>query len=217
MSNSYIPTTFLAAAEKTNIPQNPSPICTHTMEINSSDQQLDFEDFLIPADYEEPKEITASSCLKVSTTFSQNPFISSHENEMMTSSSVNDGCWELFPTSSCADSDMQPNDDKGCVKTMEKDDAGFKIAFRTKSDLEIMDDGYRWRKYGKKKVKNSPNPRNYYRCLTGECKVKKRVEREKEDPRFVITTYEGKHNHESLAPAPAHCNSQYTLQILHRP
>ena len=79
------------------------------MEINISDQQLDFEDFLIlaAADYEAPKEITAPSCLKASTTFSQNPFISSHENEMMTSSSVNDGCWELFPSSSCADSNMQ--------------------------------------------------------------------------------------------------------------
>ena len=34
-----------------------------------------------------------------------------------------------------------------------------RIAFRTKSDLEIMDDGFKWRKYGKKSVKNSPNPR----------------------------------------------------------
>jgi hypothetical protein len=34
-----------------------------------------------------------------------------------------------------------------------------KITFRTRSQLEIMDDGYKWRKYGKKSVKNSPNPR----------------------------------------------------------
>lgn len=34
-----------------------------------------------------------------------------------------------------------------------------KIAFRTRSDDEILDDGYKWRKYGKKSVKNSPNPR----------------------------------------------------------
>ncbi|KAJ6678071.1 WRKY TRANSCRIPTION FACTOR PROTEIN 1-RELATED [Salix viminalis] len=34
-----------------------------------------------------------------------------------------------------------------------------RIAFRTKSDLEIMDDGFKWRKYGKKSVKNSPHPR----------------------------------------------------------
>lgn len=40
-----------------------------------------------------------------------------------------------------------------------KTDLGFRVAFKTKSDLEIMDDGFKWRKYGKKSVKNSPNPR----------------------------------------------------------
>ncbi|CAN6455990.1 unnamed protein product [Victoria cruziana] len=84
-----------------------------------------------------------------------------------------------------------------------------RVAFRTMSEVEIMDDGYRWRKYGKKSVKNSPNPRNYYRCSSGGCCVKKRVERDREDNRFVITTYEGVHNHESpciiycIAPRPA--------------
>lgn len=34
-----------------------------------------------------------------------------------------------------------------------------RIAFRTRSEIEILDDGYKWRKYGKKSVKNSPNPR----------------------------------------------------------
>ncbi|CAA3019281.1 probable WRKY transcription factor 51, partial [Olea europaea subsp. europaea] len=34
----------------------------------------------------------------------------------------------------------------------------FRFAFRTKSTLEIMDDGFKWRKYGKKMVKNNPNP-----------------------------------------------------------
>uniref|UniRef100_A0A0E0C6Z6 WRKY domain-containing protein n=1 Tax=Oryza meridionalis TaxID=40149 RepID=A0A0E0C6Z6_9ORYZ len=70
-----------------------------------------------------------------------------------------------------------------------------KIAFRTRSDDEILDDGYKWRKYGKKSVKNSPNPRNYYRCSTEGCNVKKRVERDKNDPRYVVTMYEGIHNH----------------------
>uniref|UniRef100_A0A0E0JN76 WRKY domain-containing protein n=1 Tax=Oryza punctata TaxID=4537 RepID=A0A0E0JN76_ORYPU len=70
-----------------------------------------------------------------------------------------------------------------------------RIAFRTRSDDEILDDGYKWRKYGKKSVKNSPNPRNYYRCSTEGCNVKKRVERDKNDPRYVVTMYEGIHNH----------------------
>ncbi|OMO86508.1 DNA-binding WRKY [Corchorus olitorius] len=34
-----------------------------------------------------------------------------------------------------------------------------RYAFKTKSEVEILDDGYKWRKYGKKMVKNSPNPR----------------------------------------------------------
>ncbi|CAI9753122.1 unnamed protein product [Fraxinus pennsylvanica] len=40
-------------------------------------------------------------------------------------------------------------------KCQSKDE--FRFAFRTKSKLEIMDDGFKWRKYGKKMVKNSPN------------------------------------------------------------
>ncbi|XVF39002.1 hypothetical protein PTKIN_Ptkin01aG0000900 [Pterospermum kingtungense] len=186
------------------------------MEINSRDQQLGFENFLFLA-ASVGVETVASPCLQPSTTFSQNPFISLNENEIMNSSSVNGSCWELVSRTSWADYNMQQNDEKGYGKTMERGDVGFKIAFRTKSSIEILDDGYKWRKYGKKKVKNSPNPRNYYRCSTGGCKVKKRVEREQEDPQFVMTTYEGKHNHESLAPAAqtAHCTSKYTHQSFH--
>ncbi|KAF3326908.1 putative WRKY transcription factor 50 [Carex littledalei] len=70
-----------------------------------------------------------------------------------------------------------------------------RIGFRTKSEVDVLDDGFKWRKYGKKAVKNSPNPRNYYRCTIKGCKVKKRVERDRNDPSYVITTYEGVHNH----------------------
>lgn len=34
-----------------------------------------------------------------------------------------------------------------------------RVAFKTLTEVEILDDGYRWRKYGKKMVKNSPYPR----------------------------------------------------------
>ncbi|KAG8067379.1 hypothetical protein GUJ93_ZPchr0005g15444 [Zizania palustris] len=56
-------------------------------------------------------------------------------------------------------------------------------------------------RYGKKAVKNSPNPRNYYRCSSEGCNVKKRVERDRDDDRYVITTYDGVHNHASPAAA----------------
>lgn len=76
-----------------------------------------------------------------------------------------------------------------------KNKDGGKIAFKTRSEVDVLDDGYRWRKYGKKLVKDSPNPRNYYRCAVEGCPVKKRVERARDDERFVITTYHGVHTH----------------------
>ncbi|OMO70014.1 DNA-binding WRKY [Corchorus olitorius] len=57
-------------------------------------------------------------------------------------------------------------------------------AVKTKSEVAILDDGYKWRKYGKKMVNNSPYPR---------------VQVDKEDPSYVITTYKGIHNHQSAS------------------
>ena len=34
-----------------------------------------------------------------------------------------------------------------------------RFAFMTKSEVDHLEDGYRWRKYGQKAVKNSPFPR----------------------------------------------------------
>ncbi|KAK3442934.1 hypothetical protein EUGRSUZ_B03165 [Eucalyptus grandis] len=72
-----------------------------------------------------------------------------------------------------------------------------RFAFMTKSEVDHLEDGYRWRKYGQKAVKNSPYPRSYYRCTNSKCTVKKRVERSSEDPAIVVTTYEGQHCHHS--------------------
>ena len=35
-----------------------------------------------------------------------------------------------------------------------------RFAFMTKSDVDNLEDGYRWRKYGQKAVKNSSFPRS---------------------------------------------------------
>lgn len=37
-----------------------------------------------------------------------------------------------------------------------------RIVVQTTSDIDILDDGYRWRKYGQKVVKGNPNPRYVY-------------------------------------------------------
>nr|GMD04347.1 probable WRKY transcription factor 71 [Ipomoea batatas] len=80
-------------------------------------------------------------------------------------------------------------------KKAEKKQRQPRFAFMTKSEVDHLEDGYRWRKYGQKAVKNSPYPRSYYRCTSQKCPVKKRVERSYQDPSIVITTYEGQHNH----------------------
>ncbi|KAL5723057.1 WRKY transcription factor [Ranunculus cassubicifolius] len=71
-----------------------------------------------------------------------------------------------------------------------------RVVVQTTSDIDILDDGYRWRKYGQKVVKGNPNPRSYYKCTNTGCPVRKHVERASHDLRAVITTYEGKHNHD---------------------
>ncbi|KAG5404706.1 hypothetical protein IGI04_010825 [Brassica rapa subsp. trilocularis] len=86
-----------------------------------------------------------------------------------------------------------------------------RFCFQTKSDVDVLDDGYKWRKYGQKVVKNSLHPRSYYRCTHNNCRVKKRVERLSEDCRMVITTYEGRHNHipSDDSPERDHCLSSF--------
>ncbi|KAH9607692.1 hypothetical protein KSS87_010955 [Heliosperma pusillum] len=83
-----------------------------------------------------------------------------------------------------------------------------RVVVQIKSEVDILDDGYRWRKYGQKVVKGNPNPRSYYKCTSAGCNVRKHVERASHDLKYVITTYEGKHNHEvPAARNSSHANS----------
>ncbi|XP_043704210.1 probable WRKY transcription factor 3 [Telopea speciosissima] len=80
-----------------------------------------------------------------------------------------------------------------------------RIIVQTTSEVDLLDDGYRWRKYGQKVVKGNPHPRSYYKCTNAGCNVRKHVERASGDPKAVITMYEGKHNHD----VPAAKNSSH--------
>ncbi|GFP91017.1 probable WRKY transcription factor 12, partial [Phtheirospermum japonicum] len=80
-----------------------------------------------------------------------------------------------------------------------------RFCFQTRSDVDVLDDGYKWRKYGQKVVKNSLHPRSYFRCTHSNCRVKKWVERLSEDCRMVITTYEGRHNHSPCDDSEHNC------------
>lgn len=71
-----------------------------------------------------------------------------------------------------------------------------RVVVHTMSEVDILDDGYRWRKYGQKVVRGNPNPRSYYKCTSSGCPVRKHVERAAHDLKAVITMYEGKHIHD---------------------
>ncbi|CAN1220815.1 Probable WRKY transcription factor 20, partial [Linum grandiflorum] len=88
-----------------------------------------------------------------------------------------------------------------------------RVVVQTLSEVDILDDGYRWRKYGQKVVRGNPNPRSYYKCTNAGCPVRKHVERASHDPKAVITTYEGKHNHD----VPAAKNSSHDAASMSGP
>uniref|UniRef100_A0A0A9FYQ2 WRKY domain-containing protein n=1 Tax=Arundo donax TaxID=35708 RepID=A0A0A9FYQ2_ARUDO len=96
-----------------------------------------------------------------------------------------------------------------------------RIIVQTNSEVDLLDDGYRWRKYGQKVVKGNPHPRSYYKCTFQGCDVKKHIERSSQDPKAVITTYEGKHSHDVPAArnschATANANASSSNSLPHR-
>ncbi|PWA41150.1 DNA-binding WRKY [Artemisia annua] len=92
-----------------------------------------------------------------------------------------------------------------------------RIIVQTTSEVDLLDDGYRWRKYGQKVVKGNPHPRSYYKCTFQGCNVRKHVERAASDPKAVITTYEGKHTHDVPAAKNSSHNLAATASLLQPP
>nr|XP_043628962.1 probable WRKY transcription factor 32 [Erigeron canadensis] len=71
-----------------------------------------------------------------------------------------------------------------------------KFVIHAASDVGISADGYRWRKYGQKMVKGNPHPRNYYKCTSTGCPVRKHIEMAVDGSSEVILTYKGIHDHD---------------------
>ncbi|XP_034708420.1 probable WRKY transcription factor 24 isoform X2 [Vitis riparia] len=125
--------------------------------------------------------------------------------------SAQTGLSDLYPRAE-GTSSVMAEEEKGSIKDRRKGVRTTRkatrprFAFQTRSVDDILDDGYRWRKYGQKAVKNSIYPRSYYRCTHHTCDVKKQVQRLSKDTSVVVTTYEGIHNHpceklmETLSP-----------------
>ena len=53
--------------------------------------------------------------------------------------------------------------------------------------------------------------RSYYKCTNPGCNVRKHVERAATDPKAVITTYEGKHNHDVPAAKSSSHNTANSI------
>ena len=71
--------------------------------------------------------------------------------------------------------------------------SGRKEGFKT-----TVDDGYLWRKYGEKAIKDkggSTHPRSYYKCTYPNCKCRKTVELDVAGGNREVTEYKGTHNH----------------------
>ncbi|KAF0915491.1 hypothetical protein E2562_036534 [Oryza meyeriana var. granulata] len=85
-----------------------------------------------------------------------------------------------------------------------------KIILQTPSEVDLLDDGYRWRKYGQKVVKGNLRPRSYYKCTADGCNVRKQIERASADPKCVLTTYTGRHSHD---PPGRAAGSSANLQV----
>ncbi|KAB5568425.1 hypothetical protein DKX38_002218 [Salix brachista] len=138
-----------------------------------------------------------------------NENLPSTPNSSVSNSSSNDGAAE--EDSGKIKKDKQPKestedgdgDAKKLSKTKKKDKRQKepRFAFLTKSEIDHLEDGYRWRK-------------SYYRCTSQKCTVKKRVERSFQDPSIVITTYEGQHNHHCPATLRGNATGMLSPSLL---
>ncbi|RVX12933.1 putative WRKY transcription factor 48 [Vitis vinifera] len=70
---------------------------------------------------------------------------------------------------------------------------------RSSYRLVLPADGYEWKKYGQKFIKNIGKFRSYFKCQRTGCGAKKKAEWTPTEPSDIKVKYDGKHTHESWA------------------
>lgn len=61
--------------------------------------------------------------------------------------------------------------------------------------LVLPEDGYEWKKYGQKFIKNIRKFRSYFKCQESSCMAKKKADWCTSDPTTVRIVYDGDHSH----------------------
>ncbi|RRT35759.1 hypothetical protein B296_00044813, partial [Ensete ventricosum] len=79
-------------------------------------------------------------------------FLGLKDSEDCGTSSQGDGAHHMKSLASSMENETSPG------KKKEKKVRRPRYAFQTRSQVDILDDGYRWRKYGQKAVKNNKFP-----------------------------------------------------------
>ncbi|PKI35536.1 hypothetical protein CRG98_043990 [Punica granatum] len=151
---------------------------------------------------EKPSEVGGKTCHQVKTTDTPlSPTVTaSNDVRSAALSSPRSRLRDEFDNDDGPSSKRKKKENRGVeAAAVDKATGDTRLIIQTTSEVDIVNDGYRWRKYGQKLVKGNPNPRSYYRCSSPGCPVKKHVERASHDPKVVMTTYEGQHDHDMPA------------------
>ncbi|XP_031400171.1 WRKY transcription factor 18-like [Punica granatum] len=73
---------------------------------------------------------------------------------------------------------------------------------------ELPADGYEWKKYGQKFIRNIGKFRSYFKCQRANCNAKKRAEWSASEPGDLRVVYEGIHTHGGPPSGPDSGSSQ---------
>ncbi|KAH7293332.1 hypothetical protein KP509_28G020900 [Ceratopteris richardii] len=98
---------------------------------------------------------------------------------------------QAFPTAS-----QQPPDPPPFPRNFRAKEDVYQSIIFVPMATEDLSDGYEWRKYGQKKIKDDEmNPRSYFNCAVPDCPIKKWTQSYSEMPGSVHFYYVGRHSH----------------------